>query len=244
MKIQIYADEGVSSFSLKETVRTFKTLLPRTTITLMKSRALIKGGWEKNSSLIIFPGGRDIPYDRLLKGEGIRRLNTFVREGGIFIGICAGAYFASKEVIFEKGTDMEVVEPRDLHFFPDAAIGTLFREKVFVYDSEKGAHAPLIRCGETQLPLYYNGGCYFKDAHLHPVEILGTYEEEGGKAAIISSSIGKGKAVLSGVHFEVAPTPLLKKLTFPSVYKALKAHEPKRQHLLKQLLLAIGSNFS
>ena len=28
--------------------------------------------------------------------------------GGTYLGICAGAYFASREVIFEKGTPLEV----------------------------------------------------------------------------------------------------------------------------------------
>jgi hypothetical protein len=34
-------------------------------------------------------------------------------QGGRYLGICAGAYFAAKEVVFEKGTEMEVTGARE-----------------------------------------------------------------------------------------------------------------------------------
>jgi len=236
MNILIYADEGVSTFSLQETLATFKALIPQATIEPITHEWVAKGKWQEHTTLFIMPGGRDIPYDRRLKGRGVENLKQFVHEGGKFLGICAGAYFAAKEVIFEKGTKLEVHETRDLHFFPGSAIGTLFQFRPFDYGSESGAHAPLIKLQDETLPFYYNGGCYFAEAHDHPVKVIGTYADHDNKAAIISCEVGKGKALLSGVHFEVRPSALFKENTPPEVCFPLAESEKRRQNFLQTIL--------
>lgn len=64
--------------------------------------------------------------------------------------------------------------------------------------------------------LYLNGGCYFESSEEKEsdVQILGRYSVEGdgkgeglidnlnGMAAILEVRVGKGKVLLSGVHFE------------------------------------------
>ena len=49
-----------------------------------------------------------------LAGEGVEMIKKFVGQGGSYFGICAGVYFASGRVVFEKETDLEVDEERDL----------------------------------------------------------------------------------------------------------------------------------
>ena len=236
MTLFIYEGEGVSRFSLQETLATFQSLLPKTEVKTITSQDVRNGDWQQEASLFILPGGRDIPYDRDLSGAGTDSIRSFVEKGGSFIGICAGAYFASKEVIFEKGTPLEVHEERSLQFYPGSAVGTLFRFRPFQYRSENGAHAPLIKLKNQSLPLYYNGGCYFSKANTHCVKVIGTYEAYQDRAAIISCHVGKGKAYLSGVHFEVRPETLLKEHSPEEVYHTLKKFDEERQIFLQSLL--------
>jgi len=76
MTILIYADEGVSTFSLQETLATFRKLLPHASVKPITYELVSAGGWEENAILFIVPGGRDIPYDRHLKGKGVENSDT------------------------------------------------------------------------------------------------------------------------------------------------------------------------
>lgn len=42
----------------------------------------------------VIPGGRDLPYCRDLNGYINDRIIRYVKEGGVYMGICAGAYYA------------------------------------------------------------------------------------------------------------------------------------------------------
>ena len=240
MKVLIYADEGVSSFSLQETLKTFR--MRYANVETIDHKLLRSSDWEKETSLLIFPGGRDIPYDRKLKGKGTAKIRTFVEEGGSFLGICAGAYFASAEVIFEKGTSLEVHEKRELSFFPGAAVGTLYPHSPFVYESEKGSHpSSVIFKGET-LNLYYNGGCTFKDTEKYPgITVLARFHDAADQPAIIHCKIGKGNAILSGVHFEVSPKNLKKEGCEQKMIDRLKSSDTRRESLITFLMSLLNS---
>ena len=59
--------------------------------------------------------------------------------------------------------------------------------------------------------VYFNGGCYFKNADLYPnTQVIACYANEGFEelAAIIECKIGKGKALLCGVHPEYSKLDL------------------------------------
>ena len=57
----------------------------------------------------------------------------------------------------------------------------------------------------VKLPVYYNGGCAFRNANnISEVDILARYGDlEDKPAAVINIPVGEGKVVLSGVHFEI-----------------------------------------
>lgn len=235
MKVLIYADEGVSPFSLQETLNTFREFFSQ--VELVNHQVLNDAAWEQETSLLIIPGGRDIPYDRLLKGKGTAKIRKFVENGGSFLGLCAGAYFGAAEVIFEKGSALEVHEMRDLKFFPGAAVGTLYSHSPFKYESEEGTHPSQITFQENELHLYYNGGCAFKDADKYPeVSILARYKDAENQAAIIHSKIGKGNVILSGVHFEVDPTSLKKEKYHPMTIEKLIHSDLKRKELVTSII--------
>lgn len=234
MKILVYNDEGVSAFSLAETLKTFRALSED--VEVVNHRTLIEEEWEKETKLLVIPGGRDIPYDRNLRGKGTEKIRRFVEEGGSYLGICAGAYFGCSEVIFEKGKPLEVHEKRDLKFFPGAAVGTLYGAP-FCYVSKKGLYPSEISFEGKTLYLYYNGGCTFKNATSHPsVKVLAEYQDADHQSAIIHCKVGKGNVILSGVHFEVCPKALKQEGGDPMIADKLATSDSHRKALISTLL--------
>ena len=110
MHILVYADEGVAQRSLRQTVKGLNELISDHSLKVKTIRHtdLLNHSWEQDCALIVFPGGRDIPYHDKLNGKGNARIKEFVENGGSFLGICAGAYYGSGYVEFEKGYPLEV----------------------------------------------------------------------------------------------------------------------------------------
>ena len=76
------------------------------------------GGWQDRCAALVLGGGYDMGYLRSLGKEGTDMVRNFVLDGGTYIGMCAGAYFACDYIEFEKGSSMEVQGYRPLKFYP------------------------------------------------------------------------------------------------------------------------------
>ncbi|WP_213357606.1 BPL-N domain-containing protein [Chlamydiifrater phoenicopteri] len=221
--ILVYSGEGVSAYFLRHVVRYIKCCLPASfrgipIIRVDEAYLNTHPFWEKETILLVVPGGADRPYHKGLSGRGTSRIAHFVREGGSFLGICAGAYFASARVYFEE-TDPEkniIEEERDLKFFPGTAVGPIYGGG-FSYRNFQGVRpsplevcSPLVDGGifKATFSSLYHGGCYFAGAEMFPgILVEGRYSDvEGRPAAIISSRIEEGLVVLSGVHLEYQTT--------------------------------------
>lgn len=116
-QVLVYSGPGVSPISLSHTLLTLSLLLlPHYTVQPITPATLSAQPWEPNCALLVIPGGRDLPFvDELsTKTRVTHRIKEYVREGGRYLGICAGAYFGTEEVVFDKGGDMEVRGKRDL----------------------------------------------------------------------------------------------------------------------------------
>jgi biotin--protein ligase len=222
--------------------------------------------WTSEACLLVMPGGADRPYDRALRGAGNARIRAWVEAGGRYLGLCAGGYYGCARVEFEKGASgaaagLEVCEARELAFYAGTARGPLVPPGQFDYATERGSRAA--RLDATQLdpalgaavPVYYNGGCCFVGggggvalAHYNGLSL--DDEEDGGgddvarPVAIVSCAVGRGKAVLCGVHPEHdarllraahADDPHLARLL-----PALERGEPQRQRLFRSLLTHLG----
>ncbi|MDJ0652349.1 MAG: BPL-N domain-containing protein [Simkaniaceae bacterium] len=235
MRILVYGGQGVSAFSLSETLRALREFSDE--VAVIDPLFLKENAWEKDTKLIVFPGGRDILYNRNLKGKGTTKIRRFVERGGSYLGICAGAYFGAHEVIFEKGTALEVHEKRDLNFFPGTAFGTLYPHAPFSYASEAGTHPSEIFFEEQSLHLYYNGGCAFKEAQkFSTVKVLASYLDAQDQPAVIHCAVGNGNVVLSGVHFEISPGPLKEKGCSAATFAKIKRSDESRKSLMNVIL--------
>jgi biotin---protein ligase len=165
--------------SVKQCEFTFRQLLYPTYAVIRVGEKVIKEQpWEPTCALLVVPGGADLGYCKALNGPGNWRITQYVRNGGKYLGFCAGGYYASQKCEFEVGNkSLEVVGTRELAFFPGTCRGGAFSG--FDYSSENGTRAAKLAVRtfafpENSLPeneepswlvhCYYNGGGVFVDA--------------------------------------------------------------------------------
>ncbi len=205
-QVLVYLDTGVGSRPFQQLFTSLKAHLSPDlySIHAVDHRFLIEKEWMDDTALLVIPGGRDVPYHACLQGPGNQRIIDYVASGGRYLGICAGGYYGSAYVEFEKGGELEVLAARELAFFPGKAIGPAYGLGQFAYESERGAHSARLSWHEGASYVYFNGGCFFEDPEAHPdVEVLARYEDlPGSLAAAVSCSVGAGRALLCGVHPE------------------------------------------
>ena len=239
--VLVYSDEGVDQLGLSKTLSTLRSALSPSLyeIKTIDAAGLKMGLCRKNCSLLVIPGGRDLPYLAKLGKEGMATVKNYVLNGGSYLGICAGAYFASGFVEFQKGGPLEVLGERHLQFFSGKAIGPAIDKDAFCYSSPLGARAARISYKEDDLSVYYNGGCYFADGLKHPdIQVISRYlEVDGHPPAIISCAVGKGRAVLSGVHFEFSSDSFgSDSALIQKVILGILPYESKRLELVREIL--------
>ncbi len=235
--IAIYNGPGTCQESISHLFHSFKKIIsPKYAIKTLSPEDLLTGDWTVQTALFVLPGGADLFYVKSLTPKGNRIIRQFVHEGGSFLGICAGAYYAGQEVQFAIGSTIEVQGPRDLGFFPGVVSGPHLR--AYEYGTKKGACgarllSPLL---DTTLTVFYNGGGQFADAEtFSEIEILATYEDL--KPAIIKRTYGKGTAILSGVHPEYDPEQMDGSDEYVKPFiEELKASEQNRILFLRELL--------
>jgi glutamine amidotransferase-like uncharacterized protein len=201
--IYIYADQGTCEECIQQTEKSLMNEISLDiNIKRINASEILDKTWMHDAQLLIIPGGRAGPYANLLSNTGNALIRRYVEEGGSYLGLCAGGYYGSSLVEFARGTELEIIRSHELGFFAGKAIGPALG--AYDYYSESGASIAHVTFGDNSPSIfYYNGGPYFEnaayDAH---TRILGSFDDLDGKAAIIEVAVGRGRVVLSGVHFE------------------------------------------
>lgn len=201
--ILVYNDEGVHPICLQWTLSFFQNR--GNDVHAVDADFLINNTeWIDQYDILVIPGGADRPYHKKLQGIGCDNIKHFVKNGGTYIGICAGGYFGCKNIEFAKGTELEICEDRELGFFPGVASGPVLNQ--YVDNSDEGASAAKIRSSidDSIFYAYHNGGSTFiiNDINTKNVTVLAEYIDAGNQPAIIKCKYGNGIAILSGIHFE------------------------------------------
>ena len=239
---------GVSKRSYDDAVASLEALLkPHYVVQKVTPIELEEHPWQTSCALLVFPGGRDVPYLETLK-DAAPRIAKWVREGGAYLGFCAGAYFACSHIEWEMDTPLQVKGPRPLKFFPGLSVGSVFPG--FQYDSEQGSKAIMIadeRDGSQARYIYHNGGGEFVlSGQESGVEVLARYTGEAqGKVAAVYCTVEKGRAALWHPHIEFPITSgpaesACKKLDRPPSEADIKEAESGRLHLLRETLNLLG----
>jgi biotin--protein ligase len=260
-KILLYSDKGASLRCVKQTEAMLNSLFKGIATTDRISASSILEGtvkiaenaaYRKNESegsvldsadMLVFPGGEDSSYEELMKGQGNQRIREFVENGGFFLGICAGAYYGCKRIEFDMETGSRIEETRELGFFDGVAWGPLFNP--YIENSHQGASAEPLQINEKffekadfePVVAYYNGGCGFRPSAKSEAKILAWYKNKPEIPAIVQCQVGKGTALLSGIHFEWDPFTLNEHQPFVlPLIQPIAATNEKRLRLAKRLL--------
>jgi glutamine amidotransferase-like uncharacterized protein len=167
--------------------------------------------------VILIPGGYAPWYNYWISLAGKTRIRNFMKGGGGYFGICAGAYFACGRIVYDGvsydnnyGYINAYNEPTgyDLDLFSGTGTGSIYeiakypayKMTTINFQTENSVLKGYKQIPYTEEMLYY-GGPYFTSDTGSQAEILGTYNING-QPAIVAFNYGSGKVVLSGPHPE------------------------------------------
>ncbi|MCB9030089.1 MAG: biotin--protein ligase [Deltaproteobacteria bacterium] len=241
-RVYIYNDLGVGERSLEAATRSFRSL--NFEVAHIGASEVLHKDWHEDALLFVMPGGADLPYCQKLNGSGTAKIKSYVESGGKYLGFCAGAYFGSGYVEFEKGHELEVLGERELKFFPGKTIGPAYGLGTYDYKWPKDGRAAQVSFvnDASVYCIYYSGGCYFEQPEkFSNVKVVARFQDiNGNPAAAVLCSVGKGKVLLSGVHPEFSLELIREKgIDKQEVVLELSTKDDSREIYLKRYLQEI-----
>lgn len=152
------------------------------------------------------PGGADLYYCEKLNGDGNKAIRRYVEDGGNYLGICAGAYYACREIEWGKNTNQEITGLRELNFVNCKAVGPIYE---FIEDSDidkSWDNISKVKIGDKIYTTLYRAGPTFSESVNDNFKVLARYSDlPKNPPAIIYTSFGKGSVLLSSPHIEFTP---------------------------------------
>ncbi|MBK1665667.1 hypothetical protein CKO38_13895 [Rhodospirillum rubrum] len=244
-QVAVYIDEGaVFEDLLCEVAREMDHDRARLRPVMAEDILAPRDPWDRTLCLIV-PGGADGPYCAALNGEGNDRIRAFVAGGGRYLGICAGAYYACREIAFHAGRADAVVGQRDLALLAARAIGSL-DDLAPPYDRTL-ASAAAVRLDWPGLGVFrghYHGGPRFEIDPGAAITVLARFGDVPGcPPAVVQASLGQGMVVACSVHLEQCGATLEARLpslcdgeTHRALAWALGSDETLRRRAFRQIL--------
>lgn len=255
-KVLIYCDYGTNDIKnlkrgLDEYFRPLGII-----VGLTDANSIIKENSLDDKVLaFVMPGGRATPYLEKLKVQGNQAISNYVADGGTFLGICAGAYYASRKIYFETDIkELSIIQECGLNILDAETIGTLYKELNISpytrdFNSMSAVHIRWKQDGE-QYTACYHGGPYFKPLNAEVINVLAEYDlPRQHLPAIVMQNYKQGKVIACGLHIEDSGADL-RRLMFSlredknqaeHVITALEKDELSRQALFDKLLGQIYS---
>ena len=210
LRAAIYADKGGSNVPVAEML----ALAPEYELSVLSAEDFRKGALD-GVDLLIQPGGLSGVQYRELGEAGREALARYVKDGGRYYGICAGAFLVSQTTPGHPRLDLVPFrsdEPE--HYRGWAPIRVAFT------DEGRGALGPSFN---TRTVMYW-GGPAFIDGKPVPdtdVKVLGRYigrtvnthspepvKSMSGKGAFVGGRVGKGRVFLTCPHPEKSESNL------------------------------------
>lgn len=162
---------------------------------------------NQDYDIIYIPGGMANFYYKQMQDGGINSLRNFIDNGGGFLGICAGAYFAADSIIWE-GKKYNYT----LDLFDGVASGSI--KEIIPWDNYTITEITLNTDNELSKfskkqyqTLYYGGPAFFSHKNVL-IDTLATWNSFNNNPAIINFNYGSGRVFLSGPHLEIEENSL------------------------------------
>lgn len=199
-------------------------------------KAIVSGSTEDFNGRLLYPdgqpryrllfvnGGSSTTHGQSLDEKGIENMRLFVKNGGSYVGTCAGAFFAS------NGYDGEENYPYYLSIWPGMMEHTGLR----------GVYSGMVIEEGSPLLLYYDyGGDHYVDSVRHNIggypvdlpkgtEVLARYDYPNKAVVHMSPSVwaykknpGTGRIVQTGSHPEEVSSGERRDLTAAMIEYAL-----------------------
>ncbi|HEV8052247.1 MAG TPA: BPL-N domain-containing protein [Parachlamydiaceae bacterium] len=154
----------------------------------------IEGWLEKEKGLLILPGGACSGWDNVLSQDFQEKLANWVMKGNKIFGVCAGAYYCSKETIFSFPEKEEIQKIRKVQIFQGRCAGPLYpilKVVKICWHTGTIGHAVLLW-----------GGVFEPELH-EGYKTLATFACKKTKGpAVVLGRYGTGLGILSSVHWE------------------------------------------
>lgn len=204
LKVGVYADRGPSGIGAVEWFRLVDES-PDMELHLLDGEAVRDGALD-GLDLLIMPGGSSVTEYHTLGTDGVERMKAFVRNGGGYVGTCAGCCLLM---------DGPVNRARMIPWDSSGAEGHTMFPTINV--NARGAKALGLKEGPHVMR--YHGGPFLQpttnviaDAHM---ELWGTFDAEAslkgrinpkkkmfGSGAILGGTYGKGRVFVTSAHPE------------------------------------------
>jgi glutamine amidotransferase-like uncharacterized protein len=198
--IAIYSDKGTWEESVKAAEKMFQWMGYEV--------ELIDANYINKKDLYIFeilcfPGGDMFQYAQDISLEGKDDIRDFVSDGGGYIGICGGAYFASEKVVWQEN-ELPMIP---LGLFSGTAKGPI--DEIVTYPDYSICKIDIVNTTYTITEsepdsiwiLYYWGPMLLPEKDTD-IEILGMYDKVN-QPAILSFNYDFGRVFLIGTHPEI-----------------------------------------
>lgn len=197
----IYTEDG-----WKEGIEGFTTLLETKEIsyTFINSDNINSSAFQDQFKAIYFPGGDADDYNRKISQQGVKTIQNFIKTGGSYIGICAGAEFACEQLIWK----VDYTANYPLALFEGKAMGPF--DQIAKYPASGMTSISLNQNNRIniaqpkRLSILYFGGTSFHPNKDFQYSTLATYDEQNNEPAAVNFTYGLGKVALIGPHPEMA----------------------------------------
>lgn len=202
VRVAVYIDKGTSAS--KETVLKVLDKYKQYKPEHLKAED-IREGKLKDFAILIVPGGSGSAQGKALEEKGREEIRKFVKEGGNYVGICAGSYLATNDYEWSLGIlNAKVVDrkhwarghgPVQIEFTDKGRQALKAKDKAEIIYWQ----GPLLAPGESKgLPA-------FDALARYETEIAENGASPGvmkGTVAIAAAPYGKGRVLCFGPHPE------------------------------------------
>jgi glutamine amidotransferase-like uncharacterized protein len=205
IKVCLYLDTGVFESCKTNTVNMLNEMQCNYSVI---NRDSILNGALSHYNLLLMPGGDMWQYRSYLAPAGMAKITEYVSQGGGYIGICGGSYFAAYQIVWRGWVN----QPRDsisiygLNLFPAIADGPIEDFAPSYVDSKcqikivQPGHPIATDLPDVVQPYYDHGPMFLFDDSIN-VSTFGR-TVMGNKKIILSFQYGIGKVFLTGAHPE------------------------------------------